>query len=328
MTEFTQSVARILIVAFGSLTCLVLGSAWLLRQPNTGSVPAPAGPRAESSILQRHVEYLASAGNPRNPRHPRAIERAAAYIAVRFAETGASVVEQPYSATGLSAKNVIARYGPVSGERIVVGAHYDVFGELPGADDNASGVAGLLELARLLPSYNLGGPVELVAFSTEEPPYFGGPEMGSAVHSASLRASGATVHAMICLEMIGFFCERQPRQALLLDVIYPRRGDFVSVVGRWSDRRLVRHVKRCFRGTAAGPVVSYSGPMVLGSDLSDHRNYWLAGYPAVMITDTAYLRNFNYHTSRDLPQSLDYERMAAVVDGVLNTILHVADIRQ
>ena len=174
-------------------------------------------------------------------------------------------------------------------------------GDLPGADDNASGVAGLLEIARLLSTRPPSVPVELVAFSTEEPPFFGGMEMGSAVHAADLLRRKEPVAGMICLEMIGCFTDDVVPSPWLLGLVYPRTGDFVAVVGRRQDHRLVSQVKAGMKGAGSVRVCSFTGPPILGADLSDHRNYWFAGFTAVMVTDTAYLRNPRYHTSLDLP---------------------------
>src|SRR5262249_19717517 len=153
-------------------------------------------------------------------------------------------------------------------------------------------------------------PVELVAFSTEEPPFFGGPDMGSAVHANALAGSHRSVRAMISLEMIGYFSPRQPPTGGLVSYLYPRNGDFIALVGRGQDGNLVRTAKRCFRVATAVQAVSYSGPSGPGADLSDHRSYWPAGYPAFMVTDTAFLRNANYHCATDTADTLDYERMA------------------
>jgi hypothetical protein len=130
---------------------------------------------------------------------------------------------------------------------------------------------------------------------------------------------------MICLEMIGYFTERQPDQGTLLDTLYPGHGHFVVVAGRWQDRKLTRRFKRAFRGATDLDVVSYSGPTVVGTDLSDHRNYWIQGWPAVMVSDTAFLRNHNYHCPSDTAETLDYGRMAATVDGVLNVVLDLVN---
>lgn len=325
MPKLIRSFIKCVAIAMGAVAGLIVGFGWIVRQPNLGSEPFPAGTRAEPAALEAHVRYLASTEPPRNWQHAEGLQRAADYIADRLSKTRARCWQQPYRARTLEAKNVIADFGPPSGPLVVVGAHYDVFGPLPGADDNASGVAGLLELARLLDTRTLKTPVELVAFSTEEPPFFGGPEMGSYVHAQSLRRAGIRARAMIALEMIGYYSAEQPDAALLLHLVYPHRGDFACIVGRWSDRELVRIAKRCFRGASDLPVVSYSGPVAIGADLSDHRNYWGAGIPAIMVTDTAYLRNNAYHTAGDVSSRLDYVRMANVVDGVLATVIHLAN---
>ncbi len=219
--------------------------------------------------------------------------------------------------------------------RIVVGAHYDAFGMFgsnPGADDNASGTAGLLELARLLRGQSLARRVDLVAFTLEEPPLFGSARQGSRVHARGLAAAGVRVEAMVCLEMIGYFSERQPWPSVLLALVYPRRGHFVGVVGQPFDRGLARRVKRSMRvaagpGGARVPVYSFNGPAMMGTDASDHASFWELGIPAVMVTDTAFLRNPHYHAPGDRPETLDYRRMAAVVDGVANAVLQLAGAR-
>jgi Zn-dependent M28 family amino/carboxypeptidase len=212
------------------------------------------------------------------------------------------------------------------GARIVVGAHYDTAGPHPGADDNASGVAGLLELARLLDGADLARPVELVGYPLEEPPYFSTSKMGSAVHARSLREQGVAVRAMLSLEMIGYFTDEPNSQALPLSLLrpfYPSEGNFIAVVGRWGwgQRRLVRTVRDGMQDATPLPVHSINAPrLVPGVAFSDHRNYWQAGYDAVMITDTAFYRNPHYHAPSDTPETLDYGRMAQVVDGVRGAI--------
>jgi hypothetical protein len=165
--------------------------------------------------------------------------------------------------------------------------------------------------------------VELAAYALEELPVFGTREMGSAVHARSLRASGARVRGMICLEMIGFFSKDPKSQRFpieLLGLFYPRQGDFIAVVGRVLDGRLARRVKRSMRSASELPVYSINAPRSLpGVDLSDHASFWEAGYPAVMVTDTAFYRNERYHTEEDTPDTLDFVAMAKVVDGLLQT---------
>ena len=309
----------------GTVMAVVVALVWALRQPALGVIPFSGERRADPRILETHVRFLASAEQSRCADNSAGMDRAAAYITDALRRTGARISEQPYQAGGLQAKNLIADFGPAGGSRIIIGAHYDVYGDLPGADDNASGVAGILELARLMEHQALKSPVEIVAFSTEEPPFFGTPEMGSAMHAKALAEAKVGVRAMISLEMIGYFSDTQPNQNPLLHLLYPRHGRFIALVGRWADRDLARVAKRCFRGATTVQAVSYSGPVSLGSDLSDQRNYWARGYSGLMITDTAFMRNLNYHGPDDTADRLDYGRMAGVVDGVFNTVVHLAN---
>jgi hypothetical protein len=315
-----RSLARIL-AAVVLISAIGLASlAIALRQPTFTKLPFRGSTRADARILRKHVEFLTIDVLPRSVSHPENLERTAAYIKLHFGAAGGDTSLQRFDARGASYVNVIARFGPADESLpvLVVGAHYDAFGEhaaLPGADDNASGTAGLLELARLLGTQPPTSPVLLVAYSTEEPPFFGSHEMGSAVHARSV--VGRNVRGMISLEMIGYFAEEQAWPNALFELIYPTKGDFIGVAGGWQDRKLARHVKRAIGGAGGIRVVSFTGPRET-SDASDHRNYWSHGWPAVVITDTAFLRNPNYHTKRDLAETLDYEKMARVVDGVLS----------
>jgi hypothetical protein len=318
----TMSVLRICLAVVLTLGLLIAIFGYIIRQPSSRIVGCTLAERADPARLEAHVRFLTETVLPRNPGHLDNLNRAAHYMAESLAATGARVEPQPYDAGGVTCRNIRARLGPDNGAVLVVGAHYDVCGDLPGADDNASGAAGLLEIGRLLSSQPLEVPVELVAYSTEEPPYFAGPQMGSAVHAGDLRRRHVPVAGMICLEMIGYFTQRQPSPQWLIGALYPRTGDFITVVGRWQDRALVGELKACMKGARGVRVCSFTGPPILGADLSDHRNYWANGYPAVMVTDTAYIRNPNYHTAHDLADTLDYRRMAAVVDGVANAVMH------
>jgi hypothetical protein len=327
--KLARKLIRIPIAVVAGLSTLALAGVAAVRQPNRGQIETKPCAPADPEILKRHVYYLSSEIEPRN--NTRTLELTASYIERELTLPGAEVSVQPYFAGMAPApagepnqRNVIARFGGNDGPLVVVGAHYDVCGAQPGADDNASGVAGLLELGRLLSACPPDGPVELVAYSTEEPPYFGSEQMGSAVHASSLREAGVDVTAMICLEMIGYFVDKQPATVPMLRFVYPSHGYFAAVVGRMGDRRLVRTIKKCFRGATDLPIYSYTGPTSIGADLSDHRNYWFNGYHAVMITDTAFMRNPNYHTSGDTPDTLDYSRMAKVVDGVMSSVLHLS----
>jgi hypothetical protein len=307
---------------------LVLAWFWL-TQPLL-SRPQPNGVRTvDPARLEAHVRKLSVEFSPRDIGHLENLDRAAVYIAGELTQAGGSVSEQGYRVEGISYRNIIAKFGPDTAERIVVGAHYDVFEALPGADDNASGVAGLIELARLLGKQAPALRVELVAFSTEEPPYFGSTGMGSSVHAVLLGKENVKVRAMLSLEMIGYFSDANGSQHFpigILSALYPSTGNFISVVGRVSDAMLVRRVKSAMSGAAPLPVHSINAPSLIpGVDFSDQRNYWHAGYNAVMITDTAFYRNRNYHTAQDTAEKLDYKRMAMVVEGVYAAVNALAN---
>ena len=313
------------LIALATLATVFVAAWGVLTQPGWSADELPERPSADPVRLKVHVEKLAVDLVPRNFRHTDNLDAAAEYIAEHFAASGFRVAKEAYEAESRTFFNVVARHGPENGPLIVVGAHYDAFGELPGADDNASGVAGLLELARLLSTVETGARVELVAYSTEEPPYFGSSDMGSAHHARELAARGDSPRAVLVLEMIGYFTERQPSPLPLLGLLYPSKGDFTLVAGRWEDRPLITAVKRGFRSGTDLKVTSYCGPTAIGTGLSDHRSYWSSGYSAVMITDTAFIRNPNYHTPRDTADTLDYESMAQVVDGTLGAVIVLAE---
>jgi Peptidase family M28 len=322
-----RSLIRIILVAVGVIVVLLGGAAAFFRQPALAGLPYLGEARAAPERLRADVRFLTVDVRPRSAERTDNLDRAASYIATEFRKAGGRVRNQAFRARKREYHNVIADFGPDDSNRmlLVVGAHYDAFsstGDLPGADDNASGTAGLLEIARLFRTHAPDGPVELVAFANEEPPFFGSEEMGSAVHAQSLAAGHRPVAGMICLEMIGLFHGQQVWPAWILSLIYPHRADFVAVSGGWPDRSLTRIVKRAVEGAGQIPVYSFTGPREM-SDASDHRNYWSRGWPAVMVGDTAYLRNFNYHTIRDTPDKLDYVAMAHVVDGVYNGTLWI-----
>lgn len=315
---------------------LLLSVGLFLRQPLLFAGPAfPAA--AVPARLERDVRLLSTTFAPRAADNRANLDRAADHIKAELAAAGGAVTEQAYRFTEFDRsnkkvelgpfRNIVAAFGPETAERVVVGAHYDAYGPFPGADDNASGTAGLLELGRLLGKASLPMRVELVAYSTEEPPYFATPHMGSAVHAAALAKAGAGVRAMISLEMIGYFSDEPGSQGYpvpLLKLYYPGRGDFITVVGSPRGAALTRRVKKAMSGGPL-PVYSITAPaFVPGIDYSDHASYWEAGFPAVMINDTAFYRNKLYHKPGDTADRLDYKRMAQVVDGALAAVLSLA----
>lgn len=297
----------------------------LVTQPLLGVSPGTektgqASPRILSDTVHHIVYQL-----PERSEDPDKLDAVANYIYKRFQQyKDATIYEQVFEVKGWEYKNVIARFGPIGNGRIVIGAHYDSEQGKPGADDNAGGVAGLLELARLLGQTELGIEVELVAYALEEPPYFRTEHMGSAHHARALREQGVDVRLMLALEMIGYFSDEPGSQSYPIEPIkwlYPDTGHFIAVVGDLKNMLETRRVKAAMTGAGPLPVYSINAPALIpGVDFSDHLNYWYEGFPALMITDTAFYRNPAYHTKQDLPEQLDYERMALVVDGVMAVV--------
>jgi len=315
-----------MLIFLAVLVVLLLALSLWLTQPVLVSRGSQTPSSSLPGRLRTHVETLAGLA-PRDIDHPDNLDRAAAYIRDEFRNAGGEVSEQPFVVDGHEYRNVIARFGSKSEEMLVVGAHYDAFDKLPGADDNASGVAGLIELAHLLGQANVPLRVELVAYTLEEPPAFRSVQMGSALHASQLAADNAQVRAMIGLEMIGFFSDAPGRQEYpisALGLLYPNEGNFISVVGNFVDAPLVRRVKKAMIAANDLPVRSINAPrFVPGVDFSDHMNYWDNGYRAVMISDTAFYRNANYHQPTDTPETLDYERMAKVVQQLHACVLEL-----
>ncbi|HTJ97501.1 MAG TPA: M28 family peptidase, partial [Rhodocyclaceae bacterium] len=275
-------------------------------------------PAVDAEHLRQHVTYLSETLFPRSFDHPGKLRAASRYIQEQFVAAGATVVVQDVIVQDEKFNNVIARFGPATGKLLVIGAHYDSHGDTPGADDNASGVAGLLELARLFAKHPPTQPVELVAYTLEEPPHFRTDDMGSVWHARSVQ--GKPVEMMIALEMLGYFKDEEGSQSYPvahMEKIYPTRGNFIGIVGRFSEWAEVRKLKAAMAGSSDLPVVSINAPPALpGVDFSDHRSYWAVDIPAVMVTDTAFFRNPNYHQAGDVAGNLDYVRMAKVVQGV------------
>jgi Zn-dependent M28 family amino/carboxypeptidase len=258
-------------------------------------------------------------------------QKAAGFIAHVMESHGLDPHYQSFRVDGGQTQNVIASVGPIGKPRFVIGAHYDTCDHFPGADDNASGVAGLLEIARLLSPIHRDIPchVDLVAYALEEPPYFGSDDMGSFRHARLLKENRAAVALMMSLEMIGCFSDLPGSQEFPMDLAQSlpatlqNKGNFLVVAARPEDEPLPQNVATIMRGRTALPIIPIGIEELSG--MSDNASYWEHGYPAVMATDTSFLRNKNYHTKDDTPEKLDYERMAAVIDGVMGLILNFDD---
>ena len=223
-------------------------------------------------------------------------------------------------------QNLIVRINPTDQKRLVVGAHYDAVEGTSGADDNASAVAGLLETARLLQPYSDQlTNLEFVFYSCEEPPFFGTPEMGSYVHAQSLKQQQIEAEAII-LEMIGYFSEQPGSQNYPIpgmDLLFPSVGNFIALVSNRASKGLLKEAKKSFATAQLEiGVESLADPFNIPElGFSDHRNYWQFGFPALMVTDTAFMRNPHYHQPSDTIETLDFNKMAEVVKGICQSVL-------
>ncbi|GDX82029.1 hypothetical protein LBMAG42_38400 [Deltaproteobacteria bacterium] len=284
-------------------------------------IPAAAGgttpPSAERiARITRDIHVLAEQIGARNQDHPEALARAEAWAIAELEAAGLTVRVQDIDGV---AHNLIAERAPPGGRDIlVVGAHLDTCGETPGADDNASGVAVLLELARN-PALGSEHALRFVIYGNEEPPYFQTERMGSRVHANSVLASGEPVVGAWVLESVGVYSDAKGSQRWPagLGLIMPGKADFVMMVTNPSSSDLLQEGLRRFRAASTLPSIGASVPgAIQGVDWSDHAEYWRVGLPAVMVTDMPPFRNVNYHEVGDTPEKLDPSRIAAVVDGM------------
>ncbi len=281
-------------------------------------------------FLKAHVATLVNTSRPRNYKNPDILDSVARYITSEFEKYGFNNVrEQKYDAKGSTYKNIIASVGPENAKRIVLGAHYDVCGPLPGADDNASGVAGLLESARILfqNKDKLKNRVDFVAYSLEEPPYFNTRFMGSYIHASSIADSGVAVKLMICYEMIGYYSEEKESQEYPIGILKPfygSRGNYIACVSDFKSGNYARKLKKVFNKQTNIKSKCLMAPKFLtGIDFSDHRNYWGYKMHALMITDSAFYRNKNYHSSGDTIDLLNFDKMGQVVNGTVIFVLQL-----
>lgn len=277
--------------------------------------------------LEASVRTLAETIGPRSYRDDAHLSAAADFVTRSFEAAGYTVAFQPYEVKGRIYRNLIVeRRGEEEPDRIlVVGAHYDTVQGTPGADDNASGVAVLLELARLHAETRFRKTMRFVAFTLEEPPFFRSRQMGSRVYARSLKARGEQVEGMLCLEMVGYYSQEKNSQSFPLFWLrwrYPTTGNFITVVSNSASEPLQTRVRDALKAHATLPVETFTGPWwIPGVDFSDHRSFWKEGYPAVMLTDTAFYRNPHYHRDTDRPKTLDYGSMTELAQGLFHTLL-------
>lgn len=279
---------------------------------------------SDTTIIKSHLIAITKTEQFRNHRNVDQLNKTADYIKNVFNQFSDSILIQEFTVNGKVYKNVICSFGTENENRIIVGAHYDVCSNQEGADDNASGIVGLLELSRLLKGQKLNYRIDLVAYSLEEPPYFKTEFMGSYIHAKSLIDSKVNVFGMISVEMIGYFKDEKKSQSYplgILSLFYGNRGNYITLVKKFGSGRFARKFCRHYKSTKTILTKKFSAPKSLpGIDYSDHLNYWKHGYSALMITDTSFYRNQNYHESTDTIETLDLFRMSKVIDGIFMTL--------
>ena len=279
--------------------------------------------------LQSHVHVLAAEIGERNVFHYTQLVQAAEYIGKTLSEAGYEVARQEYEVSGQICENleVEIRGTERPDEIVLIGAHYDSVKGSPGANDNASGVAAMLALARAFSQNPASRTLRFVAFTNEEPPFFRGRHMGSRVYAKRSRQRAENIILMLSLETIGYYSDKQGSQSYVfpLHFFYPSTGNFIAFVSNVENGPLVRHLIGSFRQHASFP--SEGGALwgwLPGVGWSDHWAFWKEGFPAVMVTDTALFRDSAYHTSYDVPKNIHYEHFARVVLGLKRVIAEFA----
>ena len=274
--------------------------------------------------LKADVEKLAGEIGERNMLRYSQLNTAADFIENSFSSAGLQPRRDSYDLRGRACHNIEAEIRGARPEILLIGAHYDsVFGS-PGANDNGSGVAAMLALARRFAGKPAQHTLRFVAFVNEEPPYFLTEQMGSLVYAGRCKAHGDRISAMISLETIGYFSDAPHSQtypAPGLGVFYPSVGNFIGFVSNVPSRNLLRRAIALFRKQAKIPSEGAALPAFIpGVSWSDQWSFWQHGYPGIMITDTAPFRYPHYHSATDTPDKLDYDRFALVVSGMEKVI--------
>jgi hypothetical protein len=313
---------------------LVVGYRTMIAvKPNVARPVPDEAARAEIRALEprlmAHVTALADRIGERHLERPRAYQAAADYIRQVWTAQGLLVTEEPFEVNGQRAVNLIVELRGAERPRdlLVIGAHYDTAAGSPGANDNGSGVAVLLELSRALATAPLYRTVRLVAFANEEPPHFAGETMGSRVHARNARRRGETIAAMLSLETVGYYSDAPGSQAypFPFGLLYPGSGNFLAVVGNLRSRPLVVDVLRHFMAAGDFPVEGIATfEQIPGITWSDHWAFWQEGYPAVMLTDTAPFRFPDYHGAQDLPGRIAAPAFARAAHAILQTVRRLA----
>lgn len=322
-----------IIAAVFAIIALVVWFTCLRMPGRSHTGPLPPMTAAQETLraeLESDVRKLAEEIGERNVRRPAKLDAAARHVEARLAAAG-TVQRQEYLVNDVTCANVEVEVagGARKGEIVVLGGHYDSVIGCPGANDNATGAAAVIALARRFAGTKPARTLRFVAFVNEEPPFFQIDAMGSAVYAKRCAARGENVVAMLSLETLGCYLDAKGSQRYpvsLLKLAYPSQGDFVTFVGNVASRALVREAIGTFRAAAAFPSAGAALPgWIPGIDWSDHSSFWPHGYPAIMVTDTAPFRYVQYHTEDDVVAHVDFDRFARVVDGLAAVVARLAD---
>jgi len=280
--------------------------------------------------LRRDVQTLAGDIGERNLNRYPQLQAAAEFIESSFVRAGLQAKRDSYTLNSVLCHNIDAEVRGSSPEIVLIGAHYDSVVGAPGANDNGSGVAATLALARRFAARSTSKTLRFVAFVNEEPPFFQTPQMGSFVYASRCKQRGDKIAAMISLETIGYFSDAPHSQkypAPGLGIFYPTTANFIGFVGNFHSRALVRRAISLFRAQQKIPSEGAALPAFIpGVSWSDQWSFWQHGFPAMMVTDTALFRYRHYHEPTDTPDKLDYDRFALVVSGLENVIVDLADL--
>lgn len=313
---------------------IIIGGSWFMMRMPGLSYHGPLAPLTthEQQLrdeLKKHVQYLAGDLGPRNIWHKSNLDAAERYINKQFTNIGLEVSEQTYTVNNTRVSNIIGeKRGDLMPENIIiVGAHYDTVFDSPGADDNASGVAAMLSIANAIKNKSLPYTIRFIAFVNEESPFFYTPEMGSWQYAKMMRKKQENIIGMFSLESLGYYSTQRNSQhyPILLGLFYPHTGNFIGFIGNLSSRSLVHTAIASFRKHTKFPSEGIAGPRFIpGISWSDQWAFWKHGYKGVMITTTAPYRNPHYHQPSDLPKTLDYDRTARVVSGLIKVFLELS----
>lgn len=317
---------------WGTLLVLIAWLLWYMvavpGKPYSGPLPPLSEEQAALRDNLRH-HVFAVGGRERNLWQPAALEAAARYIEDALTGFRYTPSAQRFTTDGVAVRNIEVEIAGSAraGEIVIVGAHYDSVRGATGANDNGSGVAAVLELARLARTLRPARTLRFVLFVDEEPPFFKSGEMGSRKYARRARERGENVIAMFSLETIGYYSDKPGSQHYPppFSLFYPDTGNFIAFVANLGSRSLLHEVIASFRRHAQFPSEGVAAPAFIpGIDWSDQWSFWAEGYPALMVTDTAPFRYPQYHTAADTPDRVDYDRLARVVSGLRAMLMDLA----